>query len=145
MKAIRVHEAGGPEVMKLEEVHDPKPGPGQVVVRIYAVGINPVDTYFRAGIYPPPAHPYTPGSDAAGVIESVGEGVRRVAVGDRVYTAGTVSGAHAERALCGEAPGPPLPGEGTFAQGAAGHVPPATPHLAPLPRAHPRPGGVRPP
>ena len=68
MKAIRVHEFGPPEVMQLEEIPDPKPGAGQVVVRICAVGVNPVETYIRSGIYPKPPTPYTPGADGAGDI-----------------------------------------------------------------------------
>ena len=64
MKAIRVHEFGGPQVLKLEEVADPKPGKGQVVVRVRAAGVNPVETYIRAGKYGPRAFPFTPGTDA---------------------------------------------------------------------------------
>jgi NADPH2:quinone reductase len=71
MKAIRVHEFGGPEVLKLEEVDTPQPSAGQVLVRIHAVGVNPYDTYMRAGTYAvKPKLPYTPGSDAAGVVET---------------------------------------------------------------------------
>ena len=70
MKAIRVHEFGGPDVLKLEEVPDPRPGPGQVVVRIHAAGVNPVETYIRSGEYASkPQLPYTPGNDGAGVVE----------------------------------------------------------------------------
>ena len=69
MKAIRVHEFGGPEVMRLEDVPDPTPGPGQVVIRVNAIGVNPVDAYIRSGQYPlKPSLPYTPGMDAAGVV-----------------------------------------------------------------------------
>ena len=101
MKAIRVHELGGPQVMRLEEVPDIKPGPKQVVVRVRAAGVNPVDTYLRYGSYVrKPLLPYTPGFDAAGVIEEVGKEVENFAQGDRVYIAGTVSGAYAELALC---------------------------------------------
>src|SRR5215210_2579213 len=104
MKAIRVHQFGEPEVMRLEEVPDPQPGPGQVLVRVRAIGVNPVDTYVRAGGFRPAALPYIPGTDAAGVAEAVGEGVSGVAVGDRVYIGGTVSGrpfgAYAEMAVC---------------------------------------------
>src|SRR5207344_3477304 len=100
MKAIRVHEFGGPEVLKLEEVATPKPSAGQVLVRIHAAGVNPYETYMRAGTYAlKPPLPYTPGSDAAGVVEAVGEGVKRIKVGDRVYTASTVTGAYAEYCL----------------------------------------------
>ena len=77
MKAIRVQEVGGPEVLLLKEVPDLQPGPGQVVVRIHAAGVNPVETYIRAGTYARKATlPYTPGTDGAGTVESVGEGVR---------------------------------------------------------------------
>src|SRR5215469_14228004 len=93
MKAIRVHEFGGPEVLKLEEVTTPKPSAGQVLVRIHATGVNPADTYMRTGTYAlKPPLPYTPGSDSAGVIEAVGDGVKKVKRGDRVYTAKTLTG-----------------------------------------------------
>ena len=93
MKAIRVHECGPPSVMRLEETPDPKPGPGQVVVRVKAVGVNPVDVYVRQGIpgRVPPL-PYTPGSDAAGPVEATGVGVRKAKKGDRVYTLRTIRG-----------------------------------------------------
>ena len=131
MKAIRVHEFGGPEVMRLEDVADPQPGPGQVVVRVAAVGVNPVDTYIRSGAYAvKPALPYTPGMDAAGVVDSIGENVTRVAAGSRVYVAGTISGAYAERALCHESQVHPLPQNISFAQGAAVNVPYATAYRA---------------
>jgi NADPH2:quinone reductase len=124
MKAIRVHEFGGPEVLKLEEVPTPKPGPGEVLVRVHAAGVNPYDTYMRAGTYAiKPPLPYTPGSDAAGVIESVGDGVTRVKPGDRVYTAKTQSGAYAEYALALESQVYRLPDNISFAQGAALWVP----------------------
>ena len=100
MKAIRVHQFGGPEVLKLEEVPTPKPATGQVLVRIHAAGVNPYETYMRAGTYAlKPPLPYTPGSDAAGVVEAVGEGVQKVRPNDRVYTGRTVSGSYAEYAL----------------------------------------------
>ena len=141
MKAIRVHEFGDPQVMRLEEVPDPKPGPGQVVVRVYAAGVNPVETYIRAGLYSREAPlPYTPGTDAAGVIEAVGEGVRRVTVGDRVYTAGTMTGAYAERALCAEGQVHPLPDRISYEQGAAIYIPYATAYRALFQRAQARPG-----
>jgi NADPH2:quinone reductase len=137
MKAIRVHEFGGPEVMRLEEVPDPLPGSEQVVVRVRAAGVNPVDGYIRSGIHAVrPTLPYTPGMDAAGVVEAVGMNVRRVAVGDRVYTAGTVSGAYAELALCEAAQVHRLPPSVTFAQGAAVNVPYATAYRGLFGRAH---------
>src|SRR5882762_3095218 len=99
MKAIVVHEFGGPEVLKLEEVPTPKPAAGQVLVRLHGAGVNPYDTYMRAGTYAvKPPLPYTPGSDGAGVIEAIGDGVNKVKKGDRVYTAKTLSGAYAEYA-----------------------------------------------
>jgi NADPH:quinone reductase len=131
MKAIRVHQFGPPEVMKVEDVADPTPGPLQVVVRIHAAGVNPVETYVRSGSYAnKPSLPYTPGSDAAGVVEAVGEEVARFRGGDRVYTAGTVSGAYAQLAVCRLDQVHRLPDNVTFAQGAAIHVPYATAYRA---------------
>ncbi|HLI34032.1 MAG TPA: NADPH:quinone reductase [Terriglobia bacterium] len=141
MKAIRVHQFGGPEVMKLEEVPDLRPGPGEVVVRVKAVGVNPVDTYIRSGAYAlKPDLPYTPGMDAAGVVEAVGQGVARFAPGARVYVAGTLSGAYAEQARCKESQAHPLPDKVTFAQGAAVNIPYATAYRALFHRARVMPG-----
>ena len=142
MKAIRIHEFGGPEVLKLEEVPDPKPGPGQVVVKLHAVGVNPVETYIRSGIYPKPPTPFTPGADGAGVIEAVGEGVTRVKVGDRVYTAGSLTGTYAEKALCKETQVRHLPQRASFAQGAAMFVPYGTAYRSLFQRAQAAPGEV---
>jgi NADPH2:quinone reductase len=131
MKAIVVREFGAPEVMKLEDVPKPKPAAGQVLVCIKAAGVNPFDTYMRAGTYAVnPPLPYTPGSDAAGVIEAVGEGVTRVRPGDRVYTARTVTGAYAEFALALESQVHPLPDHATFPQGAGVYVPYGTAYHA---------------
>ncbi len=131
MKAIRVHEFGGPEVLRLEEVAEPQPGEGEVLVRVRAAGVNPVDTYIRSGVHAiKPSLPYTPGLDAAGVVEAVGEGVTRVAAGDRVYTAGTVSGAYAELAVCKESQVYRLPERVSFAQGAGVFTPYATAYRA---------------
>src|SRR4051794_20585984 len=100
MKAIRVREFGGPEVLKVEEVPDPRAGKGQVVVGVRAVGVNPVETYIRSGKYASkPQLPYTPGNDGAGVVEEVGEAVTNVRVGDRVYVAGSLAGTYAEKTL----------------------------------------------
>jgi len=131
MKAIVVHEFGGPEVLKLEEVPTPKPAAGQVLVRVHAVGVNPYDAYMRNGTYAvKPPLPYTPGSDGAGVIESVGPGVTNVHTGDRVYMAKTVTGAYAEYALALESQVHPLPAKVTFAQGAGVWVPYGTAYHA---------------
>lgn len=130
MKAIRVHSLGAPEVMQLEEIHDPQPIAGQIVVQVKAVGVNPVDTYIRAGMFGSPNLPYTPGMDAAGIVESVGEGVTKVAVGDRVYTAGTISGAYAQKTLCLESQVHCLPEQVSFTQGGGVYVPYATAYYA---------------
>ena len=131
MQAIRVHQFGGPEVMKLEDVPDPKPGPGQVLVRLHAAGVNPVDAYVRAGTYTISATlPFIPGSDGAGVIEAVGEGVKQWKTGDRVYIFGTASGvragAYAQLAVCDASQVHTLADKATFAQGAAIGVPYST-------------------
>src|SRR3981189_2248400 len=131
MKAILVHQFGGPEVLKLEEVPTPKPAAGQVLVRIHAVGVNPYDTYMRAGTYAvKPPLPYTPGSDAAGVIEAIGDGVKKVKPGDRVYTAKTVTGAYAQYALAQEAQVHTLPEKISYSQGAGVWVPYGTAYHA---------------
>ena len=141
MKAIRIHEFGGPEVLRLDEVPEPQAGPGQVLVRVRAVGVNPVDTYIRSGVHTvKPALPYTPGMDGAGLVEAVGEGVQRVTVGQRVYLAGTLSGAYAELALCKESQVHTLPPSVSFAQGAAVNVPYATAYRALFRRAQALPG-----
>jgi NADPH2:quinone reductase len=128
MKAIRVHQFGDPSVMKLEEVSDRQPGPGQVLVSVKAAGVNPVDTYIRSGNYAAlPALPYTPGADAAGVIASLGSDVRDFAVGDRVYLSGTAdgraAGAYAQQALCNADQVHPLAPHVTFAEGAGVGIP----------------------
>jgi NADPH:quinone reductase len=124
MKAIQVHQFGGPEVLALHEIPAPKPGRGEVLVRVRAAGVNPYDTYMRNGSYPiKPPLPYTPGSDAAGTIESIGEGVSKVKPGDHVYTAKTVTGAYAEFALALESQVYALPEKISFAQGAGLWVP----------------------
>jgi NADPH2:quinone reductase len=124
MKAIQVHEFGGREVLKLEEIPTPKPAAGQVLVRVHAAGVNPYDTYMRAGTYAiKPPLPYTPGSDAAGVVEAVGDGVKKVKPGDRVYTARTVTGAYSEYALALETQVHALPAKISFSQGAGIWVP----------------------
>ncbi len=88
MRAIRVEQFGGPEVLQVADVDDPVPGPGEVVVRLHAAGVNPVEAYIRSGQYARlPTLPYTPGGDGAGVVEALGEGVTGVAIGDRVYVA----------------------------------------------------------
>lgn len=141
MKAIRVHEFGPPGVMKLEDVPDPQPGANQIVIAVKAAGVNPVDTYVRSGTYAKkPALPYTPGFDAAGIVESVGPEVRSLKAGDRVYINHNISGAYAQKALCSEDSVFPLPERLTFAQGAGIWVPYATAHYALFEVAKVRPG-----
>jgi NADPH2:quinone reductase len=141
MNAVRVHQFGEPSVMQVEQVTDPRPEPGQVVVRVHAAGVNPVETYIRSGVYAArPPLPYTPGTDAAGVIASVGDAITRFAPGDRVYTSGTISGAYAEQALCWEHQVHPLPECITFAQGAAVNIPCATAYRALFGKGNAQPG-----
>jgi NADPH:quinone reductase len=141
MKAIRVHQTGDPSVMKLEGVPDPKPAAGQVLVRLKAIGVNPVDTYIRAGKYPVTMPlPYTPGADAAGIVEAIGDGMKSFKPSDRVYVGGTVTGAYAELAVCNEAQVHPLPASITFQQGAGVNVPYATAYRALFHRAMSKPG-----
>ena len=143
MKAIRVHQFGSPDVMRLEECPEPTPNEGQVVVRAHAVGVNPVETYIRSGAFPvKPQLPYTPGSDAAGTVEAVGQGVARIHVGDRVFISGARSGAYAEQILCGAEEIHPLPDNVDFKQGAAINIPYATAYRALHQRGHALPSEI---
>jgi NADPH:quinone reductase len=139
MKAIRVKEFGAPEVLRIEEVADLEPGRDEVLIRIAAAGINPVETYIRSGNYTRlPQLPYTPGSDAAGTIERLGSGIEGLRVGEHVYVTGSRSGTYAEFCLCTTEQVQRLPDSLSFAQGAAIGIPYATAH-----RALFRRGGVR--
>jgi NADPH:quinone reductase len=139
MQAILVREFGPPDVMKLETVADPKPGPSEIVVRIRAAGVNPVETYVRSGMYArKPPLPYIPGSDAAGDVEAVGPEVTSVKAGDRVYINATIGGnvgAYAERAVCTPTQVHALAAHVSYAQGAALGVPYATAYRALFQRA----------
>ena len=129
--------------MKLEDVPDPQPRAGHVVVRVHAIGVNPVDTYIRAGLYPSkPPLPYTPGMDAAGVVEAVGDDVQRLRPGQQVYVARSVTGTYAEKLLCTEAQVHPLPDGVSFSQGASVNVPCATAYRALFHRAQARPNEI---
>ncbi|HMK48424.1 MAG TPA: alcohol dehydrogenase catalytic domain-containing protein [Thermodesulfovibrionales bacterium] len=111
MKAICVREFGPPEVMKVDELEDPKPGFAEVVVKIYAAGVNPVDTYLRSGSYSPgPVLPYIPGMDGAGVIEAAGEGVESLRGGQGIR------GWDIERDLCGKGALQRIPGASSAGQ-----------------------------
>jgi len=128
--------------MQLEDVADLMPGPGQVVVRVRAAGVNPVDSYIRSGTHArKPALPYTPGTDAAGVIEAIGQNVD-LTLSARAYISGTMSGAYAEQALCEESDVHPLPKQLSFSQGAAINVPYATAYRALFQRAHAAAGDI---
>jgi len=127
MRAVVVHEFGEPEVLGLEQLPEPTPVPGEVLVRIQAAGVNPFETYVRAGTYSDlPALPYTPGADGAGV---------RTDTGERVYVTGSLSGTYAEYALCREEDVRPLPDALSYAQGAALGTPYTTAYRALFQRA----------
>jgi NADPH:quinone reductase len=131
MKAIVVREFGAPEVMKLEEISTPEPPENQILVRVKAAGVNPVDTYIRAGVYAQkPDLPYTPGKDGAGIVEKVGVNVTKFQTGDRVLTADAGSGTYAEFALFNETQLIKLPENVSFEQGAGVFVPYATAYRA---------------
>lgn len=102
-KAIRINAHGGPEALVLEDVEIAAPGPGEVRVRHTAIGVNFIDVYFRTGLYPAPnGLPLTPGHEAAGVVEEIGEGVTEVAVGDRVAYASAIGAYTTERNMPAE-------------------------------------------
>ena len=98
MKAVRVHAPGGPEALRFEDVPNPTPKAGEALVKVEAAGVNFIEVYFRTGVYKPAAYPFTPGGEAAGVVEAVGPGVTEVKAGDRVATV-NAQGAYAERTL----------------------------------------------
>jgi NADPH2:quinone reductase len=114
---IRVHQAGGPEVLSWEEIEIGAPGPGQVRLRQHAVGLNYIDVYHRTGLYPQPL-PFTPGTEGAGVVEQVGEEVTTLMTGDRVAYAGPIGG-YAEARLIDADRLVKLPDEISFEQAAA--------------------------
>ena len=141
MRAVQVREFGGPERLRLEDVDDPVPGAGQLLVEIRAAGVNPVDIYIRSGAHSVrPPLPYTPGSDGAGVVVGVGTDVTGFAPGDRVYLSGSLTGTYAERALALEWQVHRLPDRASFAQGAGLGVPYATAYRALFQIARATPG-----
>jgi len=99
VSAVRVHQLGGPEVLKYEEIDLPAPGPGQVRYRTTAVGVNYIDTYFRTGLYPAPHMPFIAGNESAGVITAVGKGVKGLKKGDRVAAVFLLGAYATERVL----------------------------------------------
>ncbi len=145
MQAILVRAFGGPEVLSIEDVADPVPGPGQALVRVHAAGVNPFDTYMRTGTYATkPPLPYTPGADGAGVIEALGDGVTALSAGARVFFGGTVThkayGAYAQMVLCEPQQLHALPDRLSFSQGAGIGVPYVTAWRALHDRARLQPG-----
>ncbi|MFN7980380.1 MAG: NADPH:quinone reductase [Vicinamibacterales bacterium] len=145
MRSIVVREFGAPGVLQVETVPDLTPAAGQVLVRVRAVGVNPVDTYIRSGNYAmKPPLPYTPGNDGAGEVLAVGSEVKGLSVGDRVYIAGDNTpaprtGLCAEQALVSPSHLHRLPANVSFGQGAAIGVPYATAYQALFHRAKARP------
>lgn len=125
MKAIRVHQFGGPQALQCDtNVSIPKPDSSSILLRVKAAGVNPVDTYIRAGAYArTPSLPYIPGSDCAGVVEEVGSEVKGFKKGDRVFAGGVSSGSYAEYAVASADKVYPLSAELSFEQGAALPVP----------------------
>jgi NADPH2:quinone reductase len=123
MRAVRYHEHGGTDVLQVDDIDRPAPAADDLLVRVEAAGINPVDTYFREGEYPVPGLPWTPGSDVAGVVAAVGEGVEGFAEGDRVVATGlgrTEPGTCAEYVAVPQGLAAHLPRQVDFAEAAAG-------------------------
>ncbi|MDJ0624214.1 MAG: NADPH:quinone reductase, partial [Desulfocapsaceae bacterium] len=124
MKAIQVQTFGEPEVMQILELDIPQPGDDDVLIEVEAIGVNPVDTYIRAGNYPLlPGLPFTPGKDVSGRVIKIGDGVKKWKEGDRVYSAGTLSGAYAQYSVCHQSQIFSLPEKMSFTQGAAVGIP----------------------
>ncbi|XP_027014081.2 quinone oxidoreductase isoform X2 [Tachysurus fulvidraco] len=144
MKAIRVSEFGAPSVLKFcSDLPVPAPGPKQVLIRVHACGVNPVETYIRSGAYArKPSLPYTPGSDVAGVVEAVGDGVHFLKAGDRVFSTGTETGGYAEYSVASEASVHKLPDCLNYKQGAALGIPYFTAYRALFLKAHAKAGEI---
>jgi len=131
MKAIRVHNVGGPEVLTWEDVPDPVPGEGQALVRLEAAGVNFIDAYFRTGLYKGPALPFILGQEAAGTVAALGPGVTEVAVGDRVAYTG-IHGSYAQLAAVPAARLVKLPDGVSAREGAAAMLQGMTAHYLTL-------------
>lgn len=132
MKVVRVSRFGGPEVLETIDLPDPVAAGEQILVKLEAVGVNPVETYIRSGVYPRlPGLPYVPGSDGAGIV---------VKTGQRVYLSGSLSGTYASLTLAHPEHVHPLPDRLSFEQGAALGVPYATAYHALFHKAGAQPG-----
>lgn len=141
MKAIIVREFGAPDVLKLEETADLEPNENQILVKIEAAGVNPVDAYVRSGVYTKvPNLPYTPGKDAAGIVEKTGANVTKFKAGDRVLTADSLTGTYAEFCLCEEKHLIKLPENVSYEQGAGVFIPYATAYRALIQKAKAKAG-----
>lgn len=145
MKAIQAHSFGGPDVLRYEDIPDPVPGPGEVVIDIRAAGVNPADTYMRNGTYAiVPPLPYTPGGDAGGVVSAIGADVRGFSVGDAVIVGTALSldmtGCYAEKIKRKATEVLPLPPGVSFAAAAAFGVSYSTAHYALFDRGGARAG-----
>jgi NADPH2:quinone reductase len=138
MKAIRVQAFGDEKVLLYEDYVMPPLGPNDVLIDVKAVGVNPVETYIRSGVYPrKPNLPYTPGSDAAGVVIQVGSKVSKVAIGDRVYTTASLTGSYAEQMISLADDVHLLSSNLSFEQGAAIGIPYYTAYQALMHKAQP--------
>ena len=127
MRTISVENFGGPEVLQVRNVPDLKPEPDQLLIRLHAAGVNPVDSYIRSGSYGKlPSLPYTPGMDGAGVVQAAGSQVRGYRKGQRIYLSGSISGTYAEQCLCLPTQIHPLPPQVSFEEGACLGIPYAT-------------------
>lgn len=145
MKAIRAHSFGGPDVLQLDEIDDPVPGPGEVVIDIRAAGVNPADTYMRNGTYAVvPPLPYIPGGDAGGVVAAIGAGVLGLQVGDPVFVGAALgfnlTGCYAEKVKRKASEVWRLPSGVGFSAAAAFGVPYSTAHHSLFERGHARAG-----
>jgi NADPH:quinone reductase len=140
MKAIRVHEFGGPEVLKLEDLPTPAPAADEVLINVKAIGINPIETYLRSGSNPKLPRPYTPGLDAAGIVESVGASVTNLKPGDRVYTSDSESGSYAQYTIAKATDAHRIPDQINFEQAAGLNIPYATAYRALFQKARAVPG-----
>lgn len=145
MKAIRAHSFGGPDVLQLDDIDDPVPGPDEVVIDVRAAGVNPADTYMRGGTYAiVPDLPYVPGGDAGGVVSAIGADVKEFAIGDAVFVGTAMSfdltGCYAEKVRRKASEILPLPDGVGFAEAAAFGVSYSTAHYALFERGGARAG-----
>ncbi|QSO48849.1 NADPH:quinone reductase [Alicyclobacillus mengziensis] len=148
MRAIRMSTFGEADVLQFVDLPVPEPGPNEVRVRLHAAGVNPAETYIRAGTYAffKPDLPYTPGFDGAGIVDKVGDGVSRLRPGDRVFVAALLAkrntGTYAQMVVCDADAVHPLPESISFRQGAAIGVPGLTAYRVLFHRARIQPGEI---